>query len=69
MNCKIIIFLFLGNKKFEMNNRFIPSNRVGELHLDVTDMHWYLYDSFYYNLDKEMPFMKLVLDMASPQMR
>ena len=52
-----------------MNNRFIPSNGVGELYLDVSDMHWYLYESSCYNIDKEIPFMKLLLDMASLRMR
>ena len=66
MNCKIIFYLFLGNKKLKMNNGFIP---VGELDLDVSDMHWYLYESFYYNIDKEMPFMKLLLDMTSVRMK
>ena len=54
-----------------MRNRFAPSNGVGELYLDVPDMHWYLYESSCYNIDKEIPFMKLLLllDMASLQMR
>ena len=52
-----------------MNNRFIPSNGVGELYLDVSDMHWYLYESSCYNIDKEIPFMQLLLDMASLRMR
>ena len=52
-----------------MSNRFIPSNGVGELYLDVSDMHWYLYESSCYNIDKEIPFMKLLLDMASLRMR
>ena len=69
MNCKIIFSLFLGNKKLKINNRFIPSNGVGELYLDLTDMHWYLYESFYYNIDKVIPFMKLILEMASLRMR
>ena len=50
-----------------MYNRFIP---VGELYLDVSDMHWYLYESFYYNIDKEIPFMKLLLIwLASVRMK
>ena len=52
-----------------MSNRFIPSNGVGELYLDVSDMHWYLYESSCYTIDKEIPFMKLLLDMASLRMR
>ena len=52
-----------------MSNRFIPSNVVGELYLDVSDMQWYLYESYCYNIDKEILFMKLLLDMASLTMR
>ena len=52
-----------------MRNRFAPSNSVGELYLDVSDMHWYLYESSCYNIDKEIPFLKLLLDMASLRMR
>ena len=53
-----------------MNNQvFIPSNGSGELYLDVFDMHWYYYESTLFNIDKEIPFMKLLLDMASLRMR
>ena len=53
-----------------MNNQgFIPSNGIGELYLDVFDMHWYHYELPYFNIDKEIPFMKLLLDMASYRMR
>ena len=69
MSFKLFFYLFLGNKKLKMTNRFIPSNGVGELYLDVSDMHWYLYELSCYNIDKEIPFMKLLLDMASLQMR
>ena len=71
MSFKLFFYLFLGNKKLKMSNRFIPSNGVGELYLDMSDMHWYLYESSCYNIDKEIPFMKLLLllDMASLQMR
>ena len=69
MSFKLFFYLFLGNKKLKMTNRFIPSNGVGELYLDVSDMHWYLYESSCYNIDKKIPFMKLLLDMASLQMR
>ena len=69
MNCKLFFCLLLGNKKFKMNNWFIPPNGIGELYLDVTDMHWYSYESFYYNFHKEIPFAKLILNMASLQMR
>ena len=69
MNCKLLFYLFLGNKKSKMSNWFIPSNGVGELYLDVSDMQWYLHESSCYNIDKEIPFMKLLLDMASLRMR
>ena len=53
-----------------MNNQvFIPSNGIGELYLDVFDMHWYCYESTLFNTDKEIPFMKFLLDMASLRMR
>ena len=53
-----------------MNNQvFIPLNGVAELYLDVFDMHWYMHDSSVFNIQKEIPFMKLLLDMASLQMR
>ena len=69
MNCKLLFYLFLGNRKWKMSNRFIPSNDVVELYLDVSDMHWYLYESYCYNIDKEILFMKLLLDMVSLTMR
>ena len=69
MNCKLLFYLFLGNQKSKMSNQLIPTNGVGELYLDVSDMHWYLYESSYYNIDKEIPFMKLLLDMTSLRMR
>ena len=53
-----------------MNNQvFIPSDRIVELYLDVFDMHWYYYESTLFNIDKAIPFMKLLLDMASLRMR
>ena len=49
-----------------MNNQvFNPSNGIGELYFDVFDMHWYHYESFFFNIDKEIPFLKLLLNMAS----
>ena len=62
-------YLFLGNKKLKLTHQFIPSNGVGEICLDVSNMHGYLYESSCYNIDKEIPFMKLLLDMASLRMR
>ena len=53
-----------------MNNQvFNPSNGIGELYFDVFGMHWYHYESFFFNIDKEIPFLKLLLDMASLRMR
>ena len=53
-----------------MNNQvFIPSNGIAELYLDVFDMYWYYYELILFNIDKEIPFMKLLLDMASLRMR
>ena len=69
MNCKLLFYLFLGNQKSKMSNQFVPSNGVDELYLDVSDMHWYLYESSCYNINKEIPLMKLLLDMASLRMR
>ena len=53
-----------------MNNQvFIPSNGIGELYLDVFDMHWYMHYSSVFNIQKKIPFMKLLLDMASLRIR
>ena len=53
-----------------MNNQvFIPSTGIGELYLDVFDMHWYYYESTFLNIDKEISFMNLLLNMASLRMR
>ena len=53
-----------------MNNRvFIPSNGIGELYLDVLDMHWYMHNSVCLNFQKEIPLFRLLLDMASLCMR
>ena len=67
MTCK---FFILGIKDKDMNNRvFIPSNGIGEIYLDLSDMCWYSYESSTFNIDKEIPFLKLLLDMASLRMR
>ena len=53
-----------------MNNQvFIPSHGIGEMYLDVPDMFLYYYESTIFNIDKEIPFMKLLLDMSSLRMR
>ena len=75
MTCKFFIF---GIKDKIMNNQvFTPSNGI-EIYLDLLDMHWYYYESSkfinkeikkYLYIDKEIPFLKLLLDMASLHMR
>ena len=61
--------MFLG-KKIKMNNQdFIPSHGIGELYLDVGNKYWYLQNSSLFNFQKEIPFFKLILDMASLRMR
>ena len=68
MNCKYF-YLFLG-KEIKMNNQvFIPSPGTGELYLDVGNMHWCMHNSSLFNFQKEIPFFKLILDMASLRMR
>ena len=53
-----------------MNNQiFIPSNGIGEMYLDVSDMFQYYYESNFFNLDKDIPFMKLLLDMSGLPIR
>ena len=52
-----------------MNHVFIPSHGIGEVYIDLSDMYWYMYDSFFYNLKKEIPFFKLLLDLGSLYMR
>ena len=51
------------------NQAFIPSRGIGELYLDVGNMHWYMHNSSLFNFQKEIPFFKLILDMASLRMR
>ena len=61
--------MFLG-KKIKMNNQdFIPSHGIGELYLDVGNKYLYLQNSSLFNFQKEIPFFKLILDMASLRMR
>ena len=52
-----------------MNRVFIPSHGIGEVYIDLSDMYWSMYDSFFYNLKKEIPFFKLLLDLGSLYMR
>ena len=54
-----------------MNNHhvFIPSHYLGEIYLHLSNMHWHMHNSSYFNLKKEIPFFRLLLDMASLRMR
>ena len=54
-----------------MNNQqvFIPTHGIGGSYLDLSNMYWYMYNSSYYNLKKEISFFKLLLDMGSLYMR
>ena len=52
-----------------MYSVFIPSNSIGEICLDSRDIYWYMLNSSYFNIDKEIPFFKLLIDMASLRMR
>lgn len=67
MTCE---FLYFRNKKYKINNQvFIPSNGIGEIWLDISNLYWYYHKSSFYNIDKETPFLKLLLDMTSVRMR
>ena len=48
---------------------FIPSHGLGEIYLDLSNMHWHMHNSSYFNLKNEIPFFRLLLDMASLHMR
>ena len=48
---------------------FIPSHGIGEIRFDVRHLYWYMLSSSYFNIDKEIPFFKLLVDMASLRMR
>ena len=52
-----------------MNSAFNPSNSIGEIRLDSRDLYWYMLNSSYFNINKEIPFFKLLIDMASLRMR
>ena len=47
---------------------FIPSHVIGEISLDVRDLYWYMSLS-YFITEKEIPFFKLLVGMASLRMR
>ena len=38
------------------------------MYLEVSDMFWYYYESSSFNIDKEIPFMKVLLDISSLRM-
>lgn len=44
-----------------MDRVFIPSCGIGELYVDVRDMYWYMLNSSYFNIHKEIPFFRLLL--------
>ena len=48
-----------------MNRVFIPSHGIGEAYIDLSNMHWYMYDSSFFNLKKKIRFFKLLLDIGS----
>ena len=52
-----------------MNSVFIPSNGIGEIRLDSRDLYWYMLNSSYFNINKEIPVFKLLITMASLRMR
>ena len=52
-----------------MNIVFVPSNGIGENRLDLRDLYWYMLNSSYFNINKEIPVFKLLIDMASLRMR
>ena len=53
-----------------MNNQvFIPSSGLGEIYLDIEDDRWYMHNSSCFNYQEEIPFFKLLFDMASLRMR
>ena len=52
-----------------MSRRFIPSRGLGEVYVCVADTMWTMHDSSYYNPLKEIPFLKLLLELGSLNMR
>ena len=48
---------------------FIPSHGIGLIHLDVSDLYWYMLNSSYFNIEKEITFFKVLVDMSSLRMR
>ena len=52
-----------------MDGVFIPSHGIGEILLDVRDLHWYMLNSSYFSIDKEIPFFIILINMDSLRMR
>ena len=53
-----------------MNNQvFIPSHGLGEIYLNIEDNRWYGHNSSCFDYQNEIPFFKLLHDMASLCMR
>ena len=53
-----------------MNNQvFIPSHGLGEIYLNIEDNRWYGHNSSCFDYQKEIPFFKLLHDMANLHMR
>ena len=44
-----------------MDRVFIPSHGIGEIQLDLQDMHWYMLNSSFFEIEKEIPFFRLCL--------
>ena len=52
-----------------MNGGFIPSHGNGEVYIDVFDLRCRMLSSCFYNFRKNIPFLKLLLDIGSLMMR
>ena len=52
-----------------MDDMFITSYGIEDIRLDVRDLYWYMLNSSYFNIEKEIPFLKPLVDMASLRMR
>ena len=52
-----------------MDGVFIPSHGIGEILLDVRDLHWYMLNSSYFSIDKKIPFFIILINMDSLRMR
>ena len=50
-----------------MDHRFIPSHGIGEVFINGN--YWEMFNSYFHNLKKEIPFFKLLLELGSLNMR